>query len=233
MLRPSRTARIAGGRVAERKAKGNVEVLEADEYNTGSSAPAAVAVTLEEALGVQVRSIRRELDLTVSDLAGAAGISVGMLSKIENGQISPSLGTLQSISKALNVPITTLFSAFEERRDCSFVRAHQGVIIERRGTKVGHQYELLGHGLGGDIVVEPYLITLSEEAAPYTGFRHAGVEFIYMLSGEVLYRHADRTYHLRPGDALMFDSGAAHGPEGLLKAPMTYLSIIVYGRDRH
>ena len=42
---------------------------------------------------------------------------------------------------------------------------------------------LLGHGLGGDIVVEPYLITLTEEAAPYTGFRHAGVEFIYMLSG--------------------------------------------------
>jgi DNA-binding XRE family transcriptional regulator len=103
----------AGGRVAERKAKGVVEVLEADDYNTGSSAPAATAVTLEEALGVQVRSIRRELDLTVSDLAGAAGISVGMLSKIENGQISPSLATLQSISKALNVPITTLYSPFE------------------------------------------------------------------------------------------------------------------------
>ncbi len=216
--------------MAERKAKA-ADQSEAVDYVTGSNAPAASASTLEHALGVQVRSIRRQLDLTVSDLAGAAGISVGMLSKIENGQISPSLGTLQSIAKALNVPITTLFSAFEERRDCSFVRAHQGVIIERRGTKVGHQYELLGHGLGGDIVVEPYLITLSEEATPYTGFRHAGVEFLYMLSGEVVYRHADRTYHLRPGDSLMFDSGAAHGPEELIVRPMTYLSVIVYARD--
>jgi DNA-binding XRE family transcriptional regulator/mannose-6-phosphate isomerase-like protein (cupin superfamily) len=180
-----------------------------------------------------VRAFRKKLGLTITDLALAADMSVGMLSKIENGQISPSLATLQSISKALNVPITTLFSAFEERRDCSFVRAAQGVIIERRGTKVGHQYQLLGHGLGGDIVVEPYLITLSEEAVPFTGFRHAGVEFLYMLSGEVLYRHADRTYHLRAGDALMFDSGASHGPEELIVTPMSYLSIIVYGRDRH
>ena len=155
-----RADKPTGESVAERKLKGSVEVQlphvqDPEDYVTGSGAPAAAAVTLEQALGVQVRSIRRELDLTVSDLAGAASISVGMLSKIENGQISPSLATLQAISKALNVPITTLFSAFEERRDCSFVRAHQGVIIERRGTKVGHQYELLGHGLGGDIVVEP------------------------------------------------------------------------------
>lgn len=217
--------------MAERKARGAAEAPDVIDYTTGSGAPAASSATLEQALGVQVRTIRRQLDLTVSDLAGAAGISVGMLSKIENGQISPSLGTLQSIAKALNVPITTLFSAFEERRDCSFVRARQGVIIERRGSKVGHQYELLGHGLGGDIVVEPYLISLEAGAAPFTQFRHAGVEFIYMLTGEVLYRHADRSYHLRPGDALMFDSGAAHGPEELLVTPMTYLSIIVYGRD--
>ncbi len=217
----------------EPRSRASEAAAETGDYTTGSGAPAASATTLEQALGVQVRAIRRQLDLTVSDLAGAAGISVGMLSKIENGQISPSLATLQSISKALNVPITTLFSAFEERRDFSFVRAHQGVVIERRGTKVGHQYELLGHGLGGDIVVEPYLITLSKEAVPYTGFRHAGVEFIYMLTGEVIYRHADRTYHLRRGDSLMFDSGASHGPEELLITPMTYLSIIVYGRERH
>ncbi len=95
----------------------------------------------------------------------------------------------------------------------SFVPKGQGVIIERRGTKVGHIYELLGHALGGEIVVEPYLITLEKEASPYTGFRHAGTEFIYMLSGEVVYRHLDRTFHLRPGDSLLFDSGACTAPK--------------------
>ena len=201
-----------------------------DDLATGSGAAAADGHTLEQALGMQVRALRRRADLTVAELAGEAGISTGMLSKIENGQISPSLATLQALSKALNVPITQLFATFEERRDCSFVRADQGVIIERRGTKVGHRYSLLGHGLGGPVVVEPYLITLHDEAQPYTGFHHAGTEFIYMLTGEVVYRHGDQTYHLRPGDALMFDSAALHGPERLITKPMTYLSIIVYPR---
>lgn len=201
------------------------------DLTTGSSAGRAVDRTLEQALGVQVRKLRRAADLTASELAAASGISAGMLSKIESGQISPSLATLQALAKALNVPITHLFADFEEQRDCSFVRSGQGVVIERRGTKAGHQYSLLGHGLGGPVVMEPYLITLHEDAVPYTGFQHAGIEFIHMLSGEVLYRHADRSYHLRPGDSLLFDSAALHGPERLLATPMTYLSIIVYPRD--
>ena len=112
---------------------------------------------------------------------------------------------------------------------CDEIRASgEGVVIERRGTKVGHVYQLLGHALGGDITIEPYLITLKEDAVPYTGFRHAGTELIYMLSGKVVYRHGDQTYALEPGDALMFDSAALHGPEILVERPATYLSIIVY-----
>lgn len=198
---------------------------------TGSSAPPAADYTLEQAIGAQVRALRRRTDVTAAELASNAGISTGMLSKIENGAISPSLTTLQAVAGALNVPISQLFATFEEQRDCSFVRAGQGVVIERRGSKEGHQYSLLGHGLGGPVVVEPYLITLRDEAAPYTGFQHAGVEFIYMLTGEVVYRHGDQTYHLRSGDALLFDSGALHGPERLVQKPMTYLSIIIYPRE--
>ena len=198
---------------------------------TVSNAPASDPPrTLEKALGHQVRLLRRERELSVADLAGAAGISIGMMSKIENGQISASLSTIQAIAGALNTPFTSLFAAFEERRDCSHVPKGQGVVIERRGSKVGHVYELLGAGLGGDVVCEPYLITLQDDAAPYTGFRHAGIEFIYMLTGEVVYRHADQLYHLSPGDSILFDSAAMHGPERLVSLPMTYLSIIIYPR---
>ncbi len=80
-------------------------------------------------------------------------------------------------------------------------------------------------------MLEPYLITLEEDAEVYTGFRHAGIEFIYMLSGEVSYRHAGQDYHLKPGDALLFDAEALHGPQALIKRPMTYLSIIAYPRQ--
>jgi len=206
-------------------------VRNGDELRTGSLAPPSHSLrSLETNIGAEIRRLRTNLDLTVADLAAAARISAGMVSKIENGTISASLGTLSAIAEALHVPITQLFAETEERRDCSFVKAGRGLRIERRGTKAGHLYDLLGHSLAGDIRIEPYLITLSRDAVPYTQFRHAGTELIYMLSGKVRYRHGDATYLVEPGDALLFDSAARHGPEELIEAPMRYLSIIIYPR---
>jgi transcriptional regulator with XRE-family HTH domain len=202
------------------------------DLRTGSLAPSvALTASVEEQIGTEVRRLRKALDLTVAELGGAARLSAGMLSKIENGTISPSLSTLSALAKALNVPISSFFAESDERRDCSFVKAGTGVRIERRGTKAGHLYDLLGHSLAGELGVEPYLITLKKDAQPYTNFRHSGVEFIYMLSGKVRYRHADQAYALEAGDALFFDAGARHGPEELITAPMQYLSIIIYTRD--
>lgn len=202
-----------------------------ERLKTGSKAPQpAASQSIAKAIGAQVRILRRRLDLTAAELAEQAGLSAGMLSKIENGTVSASLESLDALARALNVPLTSFFASYEDRRDCSYVRAGQGLVIERRGTKAGHQYELLGHSLSGDIVVEPYLITLTEEAEPYPMFQHAGVEFIFMLTGRVVYRHADKAYPMGPGDALFFDAGALHGPEQLTELPMTYLSIIIYPR---
>ena len=75
-------------------------------YVTGSNAPAVNERALERALGAQIRTLRRQQDLSGADLASAAGISLGMMSKIENGQISASLSTLQSLSAALSVPLS-------------------------------------------------------------------------------------------------------------------------------
>lgn len=200
------------------------------DLKTASGAPAKTSRDLEKAIGSQVRRSRKIADLTVAELSSAAGISAGMLSKIENGQISPSLSSLQAITKALNMPLSQLFAAHDEHRECSYVQAGKGLVIHRRGTKIGHHYQLLGQSPAGDIMVEPYFIRLSKDAVPYTGFEHEGVEFIYMLSGELVYAHAGRTYHLRPGDSLMFDSGARHGPQELLAPEITYLSIIFYSR---
>lgn len=204
----------------------------ADTLTTGSAAPSPSADRdLERALGSQIRSVRRQHDLSIADLASSAGISTGMLSKIENGGTSPSLATLQAISAALQVPLSSLFASFEERQDCSYVPAGQGLTIERRGTKVGHVYQLLGHVLRGQVVIEPYLITLREGAAPYTSFHHTGTEFIHMLQGEVRYRHGSETYLLKKGDSLLFDSTALHGPEDVSSGETVYLSIIVYPRE--
>lgn len=206
---------------------------EAGPLITGSSAPrVSEPLSIEAAIGAQVRSLRKKHDMTVMELAKQSGLSIGMLSKIENGATSPSLATLQVLAKALNVPITSFFVQFEEQRDITHVEAGRGLTIERRGTKSGHRYQLLGHSLRGDLVVEPYLITLMANAQPYPAFQHAGIEFIYMLNGEVVYRHGDKSYLLKPGDSIFFDAGALHGPEELRILPMQFLSIIVYPRDK-
>jgi transcriptional regulator with XRE-family HTH domain len=187
---------------------------------------------LEVAIGREVRAFRKKLGITVSDLARATGLSLGMLSKIENGVTSASLTTLQRLSRALGVPVTALFRRFEEKRDAVFVKAGQGLHIERRGTRAGHQYQLLGFtgGTSHAITVEPYLITLTHESDVFPLFQHSGLEFLYMLEGEVIYRHADKLYTMLPGDSLFFDADAPHGPEELVRLPIRFLSIISYPR---
>ena len=62
-------------------------------------------------------------------------------------------------------------------------------------------------------------------------FQHGGIETIYMLEGEVNYRHGDNIYDLKPGDTLFFDADAPHGPEELVLLPARYLSIISYPQN--
>lgn len=185
---------------------------------------------LEMAIGHEVRAYRKKLGITGGDLAAATGMSVGALSKIENGNISPSLTTLQSLSKALGVPLTAFFRGFEEPRNATFVKSGEGVNIERRGTRAGHQYSLLGHidNNSSGVTVEPYLITLTTESDIFPTFQHEGMEFLYMLEGVVAYRHGDQVFRMEAGDSLFFDADAPHGPQELLKLPARYLSIISY-----
>jgi len=181
---------------------------------------------LEESIGREVRRFREKLNITLSELAKAAKISAGMLSKIENGGTSLSLSSLQSLSKALHVPVTSLFRGYEEVRDATFVKAGEGLNIERRGTRAGHQYQLLGHTRNRPLSVEPYLVTLTAASDVFPVFQHDGIEFLYMLEGEVGYRHGAKVYLLTPGDSLFFDADVPHGPEELRKLPIRFLSVI-------
>ncbi|WP_146586680.1 helix-turn-helix domain-containing protein [Puniceibacterium confluentis] len=187
---------------------------------------------LEVAIGREVRAFRKQQNMTVADLAKASGLSIGMLSKIENGNTSPSLTTLQTLAHVLSVPLTAFMRRFEETRGAVHTKSGKGVEMEREGTRAGHQYNLLGH-IGSNasgVVVEPYLITLSETSDIFPTFQHDGIETIYMLEGKVDYRHGNEVYRLEPGDTLFFDADAPHGPEVLVSLPIRYLSIISYAQ---
>jgi transcriptional regulator with XRE-family HTH domain len=180
------------------------------------------------AIGLKIRELRDKLELTGADLAQQVNISAGLLSKIENGKVEASLATLGALARALNVPITMLLANCGEKRVCTFVPSGGGQLIRGRGIRIGHHYKLLAHICPGKMHVEPYLITLSTKAQPYTRFRHAGVEFIHVLAGRLIYRIADKTYALAPGDSLLFDAADLHGPDQLVDSPITFLSIIIY-----
>ncbi|WP_200880334.1 helix-turn-helix domain-containing protein [Thalassobacter sp. 16PALIMAR09] len=189
---------------------------------------------LEVAIGREVRAFRKRQGITVAELSNLTNLSIGMLSKIENGNTSPSLTTLQTLANALSVPLTSFFRQYEEHREAVHTKAGDGLEIDREGTRAGHQYNLLGH-IGNNssgVMVEPYLIELNTEADTFETFQHDGIETIYMLEGAVDYRHGNEVYPLRPGDTLFFDADAPHGPERLVSLPAKYLSIISYPQNR-
>jgi transcriptional regulator with XRE-family HTH domain len=194
--------------------------------------PERSGTQLDLAIGRQIREFRLKLQLTIQQLSKLAGVSGGMLSKIENGHASPSLSTLMSLAGALRMPVTAFFRKFDEEQGAhaTFVHSGQGQLIRRRGSQAGYEYRFLGHSLGKTIAVEPYLVTLTENVNAFPIFQHPGLEFIYTVEGRVVYRYGDKTYALSQGDSLFFDSDVAHGPEELLETPVRILAVIVYHR---
>ncbi|MGQ0658259.1 MAG: helix-turn-helix domain-containing protein [Chromatiales bacterium] len=182
---------------------------------------------MAQAIGAQVRAFRNQLGLTVARVAQLTSLSPGMLSKVENGNASPSLATLHALARAFKVPMTYFFQNYQDQQGCCYVKKGGGILIEHRGSKVGHQYQLLGHGVGKDVSVAPYMIELTDKSEVFPLFQHPGVEFIHMLEGEVVYQHASQKYQLSPGDSLFFEGSTAHGPAELVRLPIRFLSVIV------
>ncbi|WP_114814408.1 helix-turn-helix domain-containing protein [Paraburkholderia kururiensis] len=186
---------------------------------------------LERYLGTTIRELRQSHDLTIAQVAEQAGISRGMLSKIENAQTSAGLDVLNRIAQALGVSMSTLFRNFDvPQGGAQLVKKGAGMEVVRKGTKSGHTYHLLAYDQGPRKTFEPFLITMEDQAERFPVFEHPGTEFIHMLKGVIEYRHGQQTYVLHPGDTLTFRGDVPHGPERLIKTPIQFLSIFVYGQ---
>nr|MDT0667514.1 helix-turn-helix transcriptional regulator [Micromonospora sp. DSM 115978] len=105
--------------------------------------PAAAAPRLEAVIAARVREYRLAAGLSVAELARRTEMSKAMLSKIENAQTSCSLSMLSRLAVSLEVPVTALFRGVDDEREAVFVRSGHGARIVRRGSRVGHLYEVL------------------------------------------------------------------------------------------
>lgn len=185
--------------------------------------------TLDAHLGAMIKAQRLKNHLTISDVAELADVSRGMLSKIENGQVSCSLDSLQRIAKALGMKLSTLFSEFDiPQSKAQLVKKGEGMEVVRRGTKKGHTYHLLAYDQGPKKLFEPFLISMDDESEVFPTFQHEGTEFIHMLQGKIEYKHGDQVYTLESGDSLTFDGNIPHGPVKLIKIPIRFLSVTYY-----
>lgn len=191
--------------------------------------PASGQPDLSAFVGTALKQQRLAQHLTIQDVSELSDISRGMLSRIENGQATPSLDALARICQALGLSISSLFKDFDvPDGGAKYVPRGHGMDVARRGTKRGHSYELLSYDQGPVKLFEPFLITLDDESETFPRFQHEGTEFIYMLEGRIEYRIGKNSFVLEPGDAITFKGNIPHGPDRLIELPIKFLSTMHY-----
>ena len=188
---------------------------------------------LEISIGEEVKTARTSSGLTLRELSKKSGVSTAMISKIERGQVSASVSTLNSLAEAVGVPVANFFAATVEQREISFVRFGEGMTVERMGSTYGHSYKMIGRVSSDGILFESFLIALEKPCSGEPLFQHVGIEFIHVTKGKMSYRCGDRVYELGPGDSLTFETDAPHGPISLVSRRVEILTVIARPRNGH
>lgn len=157
-------------------------------------------------VGTSVRIARKRRRMTLQDLADRTGVSVSMLSMLERGVASPSIGTLVSVSSALELHMAQLFqdpsaqasSPVRRRADQVVVQATEGVSRQLVHTDVEHDLEM---------VINEYQPGTSSSKMPV---HHDGMEFGLIISGTLTVRLDEVDYVLETGDGIAYASTSPH-----------------------
>lgn len=184
-------------------------------------------------IGNQIRTLRLATGASGGEFAKRTAMSRSMLSRIERGQVSAPVETLERVAEGLGVPLSRLLSEEVSHKGFSLVQAGRGIPVDhaQTGAMVGYRHELLGHRLSGNLVVEPYLVTLGPEAQPYVALQHPGVTLIQLVAGQVRYRYGCKVVDLHLGDTLLFDADVAHGIEAIMLRPVVYIAVVFALRE--
>lgn len=153
-----------------------------------------------------IRALRKEKGFTLSQLAGAAGISESLLSQVERGRVDPSLATLRSIARSLEIPLFELFAEQQSAPQVDIVRAGlatevtspDGGLVYSRMSRVGGLLEVLKARLSPGA---------SSHSEPWT---HPAEECIVVLAGELHVEVEGDKYRLNTGDSCYFNSRLPH-----------------------
>lgn len=169
--------------------------------------PTNQTFTTELDIGSRLQALRKARRLSQRELAELSGLNFNTLSLIENDKSSPNVSTLQQLADALEVPVTAFFEVAESER--------QAVIFQKSGARPHVEFEQGNFSdLGGGMTLgngTPLLFALDpHQDSGNATIVHTGQEFIYCLSGELIYWVEGRAFGLSPGDSLIFDAHLPH-----------------------
>ena len=205
------------------------DVAEAQQEQALTADRQAPPLSLDKCVGSAVRALRLRNSLTITQVAELAGISGGMLSKIENGQISAGMDTLSRVARALGSTMAMLFRTYDVPvGGAHLVKRGEGMPFLRQGTRPGHTFQLLSYDQGPTKAFDAYLVTIKEPSGRLPTVEHPGTELIHMLEGVMEYRSGQTLYLLEPGDTLTLRGEVLHGFERLIELPVRFYCTIVY-----
>ncbi len=169
--------------------------------NQGNLKIAEPASPAEAAVGRKIRSLRRDLGLSLQALASGTGLSIGLISQIERGLSSPSLKNLFALGEALGVNIGWFFDAAAEIED-----EGEGLIVRREARRA---ISMNGDGIRKELLSPDQdrslqLFMISIEVGGGSGpeyYAHGGEVAAFVLSGSLLLWIDERRFLLRTGDS--------------------------------
>lgn len=159
-------------------------------------------------MGLTVRRLRRQRQLTLQDLSRQAGISIGMLSQMERGIAAPSLRSLLRVAEALEVPVGWFFDPPRAATDGP-------AWVQRRPQR--RTIELDAEGITkelitppGDGAIELLLVTIRPGGSSGAAYTHAGEDAGMVREGQVHVEVDGEVAELAAGDAFRFASTRPH-----------------------
>lgn len=162
-------------------------------------------------LGHRVRELRRARAWTLEQAAQQAGLARSTLSKIENGQMSPTYDAVKKLATGLGISVPQLFTP------SASPQVNGRRVITRAGEGAAHltttyEHELLGEGMTQKRML-PYRARIrARDMAEFDGWvRHEGEEFLYVLTGIIrLYTEFYEPVEMRRGDSAYYDATMGH-----------------------
>lgn len=177
---------------------------------TGFFAPVSLGKTMNLVeLASRLKSARLSKGYTLERVSELSGLGKGLLSKVENFRVTPSLPTLARLSEALGMSLSELFEGLDEKPKISIVRAGERKEVERNRDQSDIDYESLAH-LRPDRSMDPFLLTVPAGGGRREAMPHEGEEFLMVVKGRVSFEYEGKVHDMKAGDAAYFDAEVDH-----------------------